>query len=106
MKAVNFKANLRAALDSRDLTVRELSVATGIAKGTLDAYLGSRTTMPALDVAAKIANALGVSMEYLVSGQERERNIESIKQILVELNDKDAETVLAIAKILKMQTND
>jgi len=105
MSRIDFRANLRAALDSRDLTVRELSAITGIAKGTLDSYLGTRTSMPALDVAVKIADALGVTVEYLFSGQEKERNIELIKQILAELNEKDAETVVALSKILKSQAN-
>jgi len=63
-----FKKNLRSELDYLDLTVKELSAKTGIAKGTLDDYLGVRASMPPADIACKIAAALGVSVEYLVTG--------------------------------------
>ena len=110
MKA-DFKTNLRTELDYLGLTVKELSAKTGIAKRTLDCYLGTRASMPPADIAAKIAKALGVTVEYLVTGQEIKKqdklldhNIRSIIQILVELNDKDIETVLGLSKILKKQS--
>ncbi|MCL2382396.1 MAG: helix-turn-helix domain-containing protein [Treponema sp.] len=101
-----FKANLRAALTSRRLTVGKLSAITGVAKGTLDCYLGARASIPPADVAAKIASALGVTVEYLVSGHEakaREKNIGAIFRLLVELDERDVETVLAVTKTLKAQ---
>jgi len=108
----DFKTNLRAELDYHGLTVKELSAKTGIAKGTLDCYLGVRASMPPADIAAKIAESLGVTVEYLVSGQEPKKqdnklldhNIRSIIQVLLELNEKDIETVLALSKILKCQS--
>jgi len=107
----DFKANLRAELDYQDLTVKELSAKTGIAKGTLNCYLGARASMPPADIAVKIANALGVTVEYLVIGQKIEKqdklldhNIRSIIQILLELNEKDLETVLGLSKVLKNQS--
>jgi len=107
----DFKTNLRAELDYLGLTVKELSEKTGIAKGTLDCYLGARASMPPADIATKIANALGVTVEYLVTGQEivkqdklLNRNIRSIIQILVELNEKDIETILGLSKVLKNQS--
>ncbi|MCL2380049.1 MAG: XRE family transcriptional regulator [Treponema sp.] len=106
MNGTGFKANLRAALTSRRLTVGKLSAITGVAKGTLDCYLGARASMPPADVAAKIAAALGVTVEYLVSGHEakaREKNIGAIIRLLVELNERDVETVLAVTKVLEAQ---
>ncbi|MCL2380759.1 MAG: helix-turn-helix domain-containing protein [Treponema sp.] len=106
----DFKTNLRAELDYLDLTVKELSVKTGIAKGTLDCYLGARASMPPADIAAKIAGALGVTVEYLVQGGEAKRQekvsgyyIKSINQLLTELGEKDVETILALSKVLKAQ---
>ncbi|MCL2381605.1 MAG: helix-turn-helix domain-containing protein [Treponema sp.] len=104
VNGTGFKTNLRAALTSRGLTVRELSVITGVAKGTLDCYLGARASIPPADVAAKMASALGVTVEYLVSGHEakaREKNIGAIIQLLVELSERDVETVLAVTKVLE-----
>ena len=109
MKA-DFKINLRAELDYLGLTVKELSARTGIAKRTLDCYLGARASIPPADIAVKIANALGVTVEYLVTGQEIKKqdilldhNIRSILQILVELSEKDNETILGLSKVLKNQ---
>jgi len=106
-----FKENLRAELDYVDLTVKELSKRTGIAKRTLDCYLGARASMPPADIATQIAAALGVTVEYLILGQEftkkeahLDQNTRSIIQILAELNKKDAETVLELAKILQKQS--
>jgi len=108
----DFKTNLRAELDSLELTVKDLSDRTGIPKGTLDCYLGARASMPPADIAARIASALGVSVEYLINGQETKKqekslgynyNIGSIIQILVELSEKDLETILSLSKILKTQ---
>ena len=106
MEGTNFKENLRAALNSRGLTVKELSAMTGISKGTLDCYLGARASMPPASVAVKIAGLLGLSVEYLVSGRElqkHENNIAVIIQILAELGEKDIKTILAVSKTLKTQ---
>ena len=107
----NFKENLRAELDYAGLTVKELSAKTGIAKGTLDCYLGVRASMPPADIAVKIANALDVSVEYLVTGQDTQKqeklldpNIRSIISTLLELNKKDIETILGLSKLLKNQS--
>lgn len=108
---MNFKKNLRAELDYIDLTVKELSAKTGIAKGTLDCYLGARESIPPADIAVKIAKVLGVSVEYLVTGKNEKNihsynpTIRSIIQIMLELNDKDNETILGLAKILKTQAD-
>ena len=64
----NFKENLRSELDYQGVTVKELGAKTGIPIATLDCYLGSRATMPSAEAAVKIAQALHVSVEYLVIG--------------------------------------
>lgn len=109
-----FKNNLRAELDFLDLTVKELSAKTGISKRTLDCYLGGRVSMPPADIAVKIASALGVSVEYLVTGKDGtgkkeaalplfDCNIRSILQIILTLDEKDVKTVLGLAAVLKEQ---
>jgi transcriptional regulator with XRE-family HTH domain len=66
----SFRENLRDELDFQGLTVKELSAKTGIIKGSLDNYLGARASIPPADVAVKIAQALNVSVEYLVTGKD------------------------------------
>ena len=67
--------------------------------------------MPPADIAAKIASALGVTVEFLVTGQKAKKqnrlfdtNVRSTIQILLELGEKDTETMLGIAKVLKKQS--
>ena len=106
----NFKENLRAELDYSGLTVKELSAKTGIPKGTLDCYLGVRASIPPADIAVKIAEALNVSVEYLITGRELKKqdkildhNARSIMQILSELNEKNVAVILGLSRILKEQ---
>ncbi|MDR0539553.1 MAG: helix-turn-helix domain-containing protein [Spirochaetaceae bacterium] len=66
-----FKRNLRLELNYLGLTVQELADKAGIAKGALRGYLGKQSSMPPADVAIKIAAALGVSVEYLVTGNDK-----------------------------------
>jgi transcriptional regulator with XRE-family HTH domain len=69
----SFRENLREELDYQDITVKELAAKANVAKGALDGYLGKQASMPPADVALRIANALDVSVEYLVTGQEARR---------------------------------
>ncbi|MDR0497756.1 MAG: helix-turn-helix domain-containing protein [Treponema sp.] len=66
----NFRENLREELDFQDIKIKELSSKTGIPVPTLDCYLGARATVPSVDAAIKIAQALSVPVEYLVTGEE------------------------------------
>ncbi|MBP5569390.1 MAG: helix-turn-helix transcriptional regulator [Treponema sp.] len=63
-----FKNTLRSELDYQDMKVKELAVKTGISARTLEGYLGARSSIPPADVAVKIAQALNVTVEYLITG--------------------------------------
>ena len=67
---MGFKENLKSELIYKDILVKELSLKTGISRHTLDNYLNVREHLPTIDVAVKIAQALGVSVEYLATGNE------------------------------------
>ena len=67
-----FGENLRNELDYQGLIVKQLSQKTGINIHTLNHYLSGKKSMPPADAAVKIAAALGVSVEYLVTGKEKE----------------------------------
>jgi transcriptional regulator with XRE-family HTH domain len=68
----NFKENLRKELDFQGLIVKELSAKTGIPVATLDCYLKTHSAEPSAENAVKIARALEVSVEYLVTGKAPE----------------------------------
>lgn len=70
--AKTFRENLRDELNFQDMKVKELAVATGIPKPTLDCYLSAREVIPPADVAVKIAKVLNVTVEFLVNGEEKE----------------------------------
>jgi len=65
----DFRKNLSSELDFQGITVKELSARTSVPIATLDCYLGTRATIPSVDAAFKIAQALQVSIEYLVAGE-------------------------------------
>ena len=67
---MGFKENLKIELDYKGMKVKELAFISGVNKRTLDQYLSSAAKMPSAENAVKIANALGVSVEYLVTGKD------------------------------------
>jgi transcriptional regulator with XRE-family HTH domain len=67
---MGFRENVKAELQFLDMQIKQLSALSGIKRQTLASYLGSREKMPSVDVAAKIARVLGVSVEYLVAGED------------------------------------
>jgi transcriptional regulator with XRE-family HTH domain len=70
MGIMSFGEYLRGELDYKGMLVKELASATGISKHTLDNYLlANNNSMPPADKAVAIARALGVSVEYLVTGR-------------------------------------
>jgi transcriptional regulator with XRE-family HTH domain len=107
----SFRRNLREELDYQDLTVKELAAKSDVSKGALDTYLGRQASIPPADVSVRIANALGVTVEYLVKGQEggRDENLTYYSnprkrlmfKIFDELDANDQELMLGFAKLLK-----
>jgi transcriptional regulator with XRE-family HTH domain len=67
---MGFGEYLKGELEYRGMPVKELAHRTGIPKQTIDKYLLSNGSMPPADKAVIIAQVLGVSVEYLVSGRK------------------------------------
>lgn len=70
-----FGANLRSAMKSAGLTAKDLAqrlLVEGheISYRTIEGWKDSRGSMPGADVAVGAAKILGVSVEYLVTGQD------------------------------------
>jgi len=107
----NFKKILREELDYQGLTVKELSAKSEVAKGAIDSYLGKQASMPPADTAARLAGALGVTVEYLLSGQDSNREStkpffsspkkRSLLRIFDELLPEDQKLALDFVKLLK-----
>jgi len=88
--------------------VKELAQITGISRHTLDNYLNVRENMPTADVAVKIAKALGVSVEYLVTGEEAQQEKSALgteTRVLIQnfklLNEDDRKMIISIIQLFK-----
>lgn len=67
---MGFRENLKDELTFKDIQTKELAAKTGISLNTLNHYLVQNSASPSAENAVKIAAALGVSVEYLVTGKE------------------------------------
>ena len=71
-----FSKRLRSEIEYLGLNQKEFAAKAGIKKRALDAYLWAQQSMPPADIAVKIASALGLSVEYLVTGKEFRRSVD------------------------------
>ena len=56
-------------IEYQGLLDKEVAARAGISKRSLDSYVGAEACMPSAEVAVKLAKVLGVSVEYLVTGE-------------------------------------
>jgi transcriptional regulator with XRE-family HTH domain len=103
---MNFRENLKEALALREMMVKQLSAHTGISTRTLENYLRADAVMPPADKAVKIAQVLGVSVEFLVTGKDGRQNTlfsaysldkQKVLLELDKLGEKDSKLVLDTA---------
>ena len=72
---MGFKENLKSELAYSGLLVKELAAISRVNKRTIDNYLNIHNSIPSADAAVRIAGALGVTVEYLITGhKQQERN--------------------------------
>lgn len=95
---MGFKENLKYELSCRGMLVKELSQKTGISQGSLSNYLKENSSTPSADIAVKIAKALNVTVEYLVTNETSKNSQSSIPY--------SAETRLMADEIEKMSERD
>jgi transcriptional regulator with XRE-family HTH domain len=111
---MGFKENLKAELLYSGMLVKELSALSGVKKHTLDNYLNTHNSIPSAEAAVGIARALGVSVEYLITGNERIRgktlsslspDLRSLVKIAEQLDERYRKTALVLVKALKEQND-
>lgn len=83
---MGFRENLKAELEYQDIRTKELSEKSGVNKRTIDHYLMANPQEPSVTNALKIAQALNVSVEYLVTGKEVLYGIPLTKEIAKLIN--------------------
>ena len=86
---------------------KELAIKTGLSHKTIENYVKKEASVPAADKAVLIAQALGVTVEYLVTGEKSVDDVKTGVQarkentaIFAKLNDYNYELIISIAKIL------
>ena len=87
---MGFRENLRDEMEYQGLSARELAEKSGVGKRTIDNYLMSNPQEPGVYNAQKIAKALKVSVEYLVTGAEYKSPVALTGERLDFLNSFDA----------------
>lgn len=106
---MGFKENLKSELDFQGVLIKELSAKTGISKNTIGNYLTGHKSLPSAENAVKIADALGVTVEYLVKGssskdlnkEKLSKKYRKITESLYALDDIDLEAVDTLISTLK-----
>jgi len=102
----DFSKRLRSEIEYKGLSRKEFSAKTNIKIRALDTYLGPNPSMPPADTAVKIAAALGVSVEYLVTGKEYQQKTDiskylQFKDLLDDLSVLPEETLGTIKAVVK-----
>ena len=79
---MGFREFLKDEMEYQGLTARALSEKSGVSKRTIDNYLKKKPQEPSVSNAYKIAKALNVSIEYLLTGEEYTGTIPLTGQLL------------------------
>jgi len=114
---MGFSEHLKGELEYKGMLVKELAEATGIPKKTIDNYLLTNGTMPPADNAVAIAQILGVTVEYLITGGKIQNShpalspeMRSIASCVEPLSYEERQvierTVVELVKILQQPLND
>jgi transcriptional regulator with XRE-family HTH domain len=99
---MGFRETLRQELNYNSMPVKELASVSGVHKRALDTYLREKASMPPADTAVRIAQALGVTVEYLVTGKEPDipKDIRQISHNLLKLNKRDRRLIALLVKAM------
>jgi transcriptional regulator with XRE-family HTH domain len=107
---MGFKENLKEQLSFSGMYVKELAALSGVKKQTIDSYLNTHNCMPSADAAVSIARALGVSVEYLVTGKEvKRKNVQypiearMVADMMAKMDKKYRRMAIAIIETIKRQ---
>jgi transcriptional regulator with XRE-family HTH domain len=104
MNAKNFWKIVKREVERQKTSFEWLYRKAGIPKGTFSSWK-SRNLMPRADAAFRIAGALGVSVEYLLTGADRggaasNPRVQGILEKMVLLDDKDVDALDAVVEAL------
>lgn len=107
---MTFRDRLREQIEFCGLLDKEVAARAGITKRAIDSYVGAESCMPSAEVAVRLAKVLGVSVEYLVTGEdgnngfsnpESDKNVRLLMKIFSELSDKEQKLLISFARTMK-----
>lgn len=101
---MTFRDRLREQIDYLGLLDKEVAERAGITKHAMDTYVGSRACMPSADVAVRLAKALGVSAEWLVTGIEKSDSNSDVQKLIngfYQLSPHDKKLILDILETIQ-----
>lgn len=103
---MTFKDRLREEIEYKGILIKEISAEIGISNNTFLSYINSRNVMPNVETAVKIAKALDVSVEYLVTGKDSIHNEKNnhLKDIIKDLSMLDEQTLSIIKPMIHTLT--
>jgi hypothetical protein len=103
MNADTFWKIVKKEVDRQNTSFEWLYRKTGIPKGTFSSWK-NRNVVPRADAAYRIADVLGVSVEYLLSGRDAGRvsnpQLEDIVEVLISFDTTDLESVKALVRAM------
>ena len=106
---MGFKENLKDEISYQGILVKELAIKAGLQPSSISNYIRENSSVPSADIAVKIAGALGVSVEYLVTGKDSSAprmftlppKQRKILDTISSFDDTDLDAVLSLANALK-----
>ena len=106
---MGFKENLKEEISYQGILVKELAVKAGLQPSSISNYIRENSSVPSADIAVKIAGALGVSVEYLVTGKDSNASKtftlppkqRKILDTISSFDDTDLDAIIALANALK-----
>ena len=110
---MSFWDNLRETLDFAGMEQKELAAKTGLSLKTIENYVKKDSSLPSADKAVLIAQALGVTVEYLINGKKNRKEAtpsippqhKEVLDIVSKLNKTNYEVITSVAKtLLNLQT--
>ena len=101
---MNFKERLREEIEYKGMLIKEIAALADVNNNTFLSYIDARGSLPNVETAVKIAKVLGVSVEYLVTGEDsnlpHDSKYTDIQEIINDLSTLDKNQLLTVKKMI------